>query len=1220
MNKNRKVLSRLTSVILALAICITMVFGCAVSASADTDYVISGVNVVYEYDGTMSINVHIPSAVEGERLVITKVDGSATKYTDIDISDATMSSYAGVSLPETAKMYTLKNLSATDLNDELVFTRVVDEVCGTSQTFSVEDYAMLVITEDESVYYPDSVTTAQKTADKEMAAAFVNYVSHAANALSAKNAASSNTDQLDTSITSQLEKVLYDTNGEELLTSWSLFSADNAQFKADEFSESDEDITVYGTGLNLKGNPYLHITFSIKGKYADDKENLVATFTAGDQEISVKGSEMTNNSGAGRYHLVRLKGITVNNLCKDVNLSVTYNGVEVLYGTFGVAGFVNAANNAQIEEYALVGKSILYYCNVIDARNIIKIQSTPTAFAVYGESFDAEGNSLGNSLNFYNRIADDIGSKITFDDGSKQVVTALYKGITSANTVPWSAYASTVNLVNVIDEGVAPNKVDYWFDGFSDCTSIDLTNLDTSNVDDMSTLFSGCDALETLTLGENFGTSEQTLADTGIDNSITGFTKASEDDAADYYCSKISLGTAETYTAVTYCYATIWSNQGNNPHLRLYQRKYVPEVNEVFEDYTVGGVYAWRGDTVSAGCLSPKDSITGETLQSWDEAKPIGGLSGKLTDGIKKVTVVDNIAPQSLYYWFDSFFNCTEFNLENLDVTAATSMTRMFFGCSKVTSLDLSNFDTSNITSMYRMFRSCETLKEIFVTDKFVVNSVSSSADMFYNCLVLEGGNGTVWESDNATDKTYALIDGVDGNRGYFTATPHKHNVESWTGNSDTTHIGVCTVYNEPITEEHSFVNGECKCGYTQNSDGEISTAFAVYGESFDIDGNSLGMVLNFYNRTAYELTVGSTIALDDGSSQTVAEIYTGITATSAVPWSTHAAEIKQVKVVDNFAPSYINYWFENFTACTLIDLAKLDTSNVGAMSTLITNCDALETLILGKNFGTASQNLTDIGIDKYITGFTKASEEDATDYYCSEITLGTAETYTAVTYSYAMVWFDGSYTNPYMSIYQRKYVPQKGETFDSHKVTAVFAWCDYTVSEGCRAPRNYTTGELCQSWNTAKPVNSAYGLLTDGIEKITVVDKIAPQSLENWFSDFINCKSIDVANLDTSNATSLSGMFYNCSKLTTLDLSSFDTANVTNMDNMFNKCRLLKTIIVSDKFVTDSVTSSTNMFYGCTVLTGANGTTVSGLTHEYACIDGVDGKNGYFTAVSEGE
>ena len=59
-----------------------------------------------------------------------------------------------------------------------------------------------------------------------------------------------------------------------------------------------------------------------------------------------------------------------------------------------------------------------------------------------------------------------------------------------------------------------------------------------------------------------------------------------------------------------------------------------------------------------------------------------------------------------------------------------------------------------------------------------------------------------------------------------------------------------------------------------------------------------------------------------------------------------------------------------------------------------------------------------------------------------------------------------------------------------------------------------------------------------------------------------------------------------------------------------------LKTIYVSDKFTTASVTYSSLMFGGCTLLVGGNGTKYDSeyIDNTYARIDGGASAPGYFT------
>ena len=97
------------------------------------------------------------------------------------------------------------------------------------------------------------------------------------------------------------------------------------------------------------------------------------------------------------------------------------------------------------------------------------------------------------------------------------------------------------------------------------------------------------------------------------------------------------------------------------------------------------------------------------------------------------------------------------------------------------------------------------------------------------------------------------------------------------------------------------------------------------------------------------------------------------------------------------------------------------------------------------------------------------------------------------------------------------------------------------------------------------------------------------PTTTAYWFYDMENLTSITGLNyLNTSEVTSMLGMFWDCKNLTSLDLSSFNTANVTDMRFMFNKCENLTSLDLSS-FNTAKVTSMRQMFGGCKNLTSLN-------------------------------
>lgn len=94
-------------------------------------------------------------------------------------------------------------------------------------------------------------------------------------------------------------------------------------------------------------------------------------------------------------------------------------------------------------------------------------------------------------------------------------------------------------------------------------------------------------------------------------------------------------------------------------------------------------------------------------------------------------------------------------------------------------------------------------------------------------------------------------------------------------------------------------------------------------------------------------------------------------------------------------------------------------------------------------------------------------------------------------------------------------------------------------------------------------------------------------EAMNYMFNECINISSLDVSNFNTEKVNNMNSMFAGCIKLSQLNLSSFDTQDVIKMMRMFCNCNALKTIFVSDKFVTTSVSYGTDMFKFCRPLKG---------------------------------
>ncbi len=95
------------------------------------------------------------------------------------------------------------------------------------------------------------------------------------------------------------------------------------------------------------------------------------------------------------------------------------------------------------------------------------------------------------------------------------------------------------------------------------------------------------------------------------------------------------------------------------------------------------------------------------------------------------------------------------------------------------------------------------------------------------------------------------------------------------------------------------------------------------------------------------------------------------------------------------------------------------------------------------------------------------------------------------------------------------------------------------------------------------------------------------PTTTEGWFSGMERLNSVTgLGNLNTSQVTDMSSMFYNCWHLPSdnLNMSSWDVSKVTDMGHMFEKCKALTSLDLSFWNVS-KVADMSSMFEECTNL-----------------------------------
>ena len=110
------------------------------------------------------------------------------------------------------------------------------------------------------------------------------------------------------------------------------------------------------------------------------------------------------------------------------------------------------------------------------------------------------------------------------------------------------------------------------------------------------------------------------------------------------------------------------------------------------------------------------------------------------------------------------FYGCSSLrtiNVSNFNTSAVKDMDYMFSGCSGLKELNVSNFNTSAVTGMGSMFENCSGLTELNVSN-FNTSAVRNMSDMFKNCSGLTSLNVSNFNT-SAVRPMYAMFSGCSG-------------------------------------------------------------------------------------------------------------------------------------------------------------------------------------------------------------------------------------------------------------------------------------------------------------------------------------------------------------------------------------------------------------------------------------------------------------------------
>lgn len=325
----------------------------------------------------------------------------------------------------------------------------------------------------------------------------------------------------------------------------------------------------------------------------------------------------------------------------------------------------------------------------------------------------------------------------------------------SEDTTPWMDDYTSITNVKFLNT-VSPINTSSWFEECHYLTTIDLTNLDTSSVIDMSNMFSNCSVLTTIIGLENLDTSSAKYmagmfqeCDSMISINVSGLDTENVIDMSNMfhvggYSSDLSeikgLNMLDTSKVMDMSNMFSGCSRLTSIDVSGFDTSKVMNMSEMFSGlgYVDVGVSEIKGlntwDTSNVTDMSYMFAWS-EVLTSID------------------VSAFDTSKVTDMSYMFAFCYALTSIDVSSFDTSKVTDMSRMFASCGALTSIDVSSFDTNEVTDMSRMFNECSGLTTIYVSDLWSVANVSQSYDMFADCTNLIGA---IPYDSTKIDSTYA--------------------------------------------------------------------------------------------------------------------------------------------------------------------------------------------------------------------------------------------------------------------------------------------------------------------------------------------------------------------------------------------------------------------------------------------------------------------------------
>ena len=318
-----------------------------------------------------------------------------------------------------------------------------------------------------------------------------------------------------------------------------------------------------------------------------------------------------------------------------------------------------------------------------------------------------------------------------------------------------------------------------------------------------------------------------------------------------------------------------------------------------------------------------------------------------------------------------------------------------------------------------------------------------------------------------------------------------------------------------------------------------------------------------------------------------------------------------------------LSQMFYGCSSLTELNLTSFNISGVIDMSSMFAGCESLSAIYCNQDWSISPANSSEMfydcvslvgefgtecnGQDNIDNSYALPdTEEGAKGYFTSKV----REAYTAFDESTGILtyYYDDLRHDREQTSIAELYKPLNGGTvrFEGYANKVKKAVIDKSF-------KKVSLRSLANMFYGGKGENSLTAL--EWVEGLENINYSRVKDMSGMFRNCSFLRDLDVTPINTRNVENLNTMFFGCRQLTVLDVTGFILDNVKLMSMVFADCRSLTTIYCKNNWSASSA-ASTEMFDGCTSLTGGMGSPFDG-THTdktYARMDRGEGQPGYFT------